>query len=124
MTETAPPTTALPVAEAVAGPQAHDDDVYPSAPTTTAPPRRTTEQGHGRSGVASDVKPEKPTRHPIAYTALALSIISLLWLAVLSSSSGSDVQKVRVGNQDCVSVPQDNGPAALYCRTAGLPRSS
>jgi hypothetical protein len=64
------------------------------------------------------VQPEKPRQHPIAYAALALSVIALLWLAVLSASSGDNgYQKVRVGTQDCVSVPQDAGPAALYCRT-------
>ena len=115
MTESPAPTTAIPVPENLHSTPAHDD-VYPTGST---PPRRVTSQSP-----VSDIKPEQPKRHPVAYAALALSVIALLWLAVLSSRSGNDFQKVRVGNQDCVSVPQDNGPAALYCRTEGLPRSS
>jgi len=114
MTESPAPTRAIPVAAAASSTSAHDD-VYPSAST---PPRRAASEGP-----ISEIKPEQPKRHPVAYAALALSIISLLWLAVLSASSSSDVQKVRVGNQDCVSVPQDHGPAALYCRTSGLTQS-
>jgi hypothetical protein len=111
MTES--PTSAFPVAEPASVGAAHDD-VYP---TTGTPPRRSPLP----QGGTSDVKPEAPRRHPVAYLALALSIIALLWLAIWSSmSGGDDYQKVRVGSQDCVSVPQDNGPAALYCRTRGL----
>ena len=112
MTESAPPTTAFPVAEPVDVAAPHDD-VYPS---TGTPPRRM----HVPRNDGPDVTPEEPRRHPIAYVALGLSIIALLWLAVLSTKGGDHFQKVRVGSQDCVSVPQDNGPAALYCRTAGL----
>jgi hypothetical protein len=98
------------------GREAAHDDVYPTA---SAPPRRSTSPRAG----APDVTPEAPRRHPVAYAALALSVIALLWLAILSSTSGGDhYQKVRVGTQDCVSVPQDNGPAALYCRTTALSR--
>jgi len=39
--------------------------------------------------------------------------MSLLWLAIHTSSDDGGFQKVRVGNQDCVSVPQDNGPTGL-----------
>lgn len=114
MTESPAPTRAIPVPEDLRSAQAHDD-VYPTASPRSGRPASQTS--------ASDIKPEQPRRHPIAYAALGLAVIALLWLAVLSSHSGSDFQKVRVGNQDCVSVPQDNGPAALYCRTSGLPQS-
>lgn len=71
-----------------------------------------------RASARTEVKPEEPRRHPVAYLALVLSVISLLWLTIWSANSGGDsYQKVRVGSQDCVSVPQDTGPAALYCRT-------
>jgi hypothetical protein len=113
MTESPLPTTTLPIADR---PGLADDDVYPTRET---PARR----GSDNSSPVADITPEKPRRHPIAYAALGLSILSLLWLAVLTSNQGDDgFQKVRVGSQDCVSVPQDSGPAALYCRTAGVPR--
>jgi hypothetical protein len=48
--------------------------------------------------------------------ALVLAVIALLWLA-LSNGSGPNYQRVRVGTQDCLSVPQSSGPAVLYCRT-------
>ena len=87
-----------------------------SAPATSVLRTDPTTSGD-RSG--SPVSPEKPRQHPIAYIALALGVLSLIWLAVLTSKVGDDgYQKVRVGTQDCVSVPQDNGPAALYCRTS------
>jgi hypothetical protein len=61
------------------------------------------------------VQPEALRQHPVAYAALALSLIALLWLVVTSGSHDS-YQRVRVGTQDCLSVPQDSGPAVLYCR--------
>ena len=73
-----------------------------------------------QSSAHTEIKPEQPRRHPVAYLALVLSLISLLWLTIWSATSGGDsYQKVRVGSQDCVSVPQDTGPAALYCRSVG-----
>lgn len=72
------------------------------------------------SSPSTPIKAEEPRRHPIAYLALGLSIVALLWLTIWSATSGgATYQKVRVGTQDCVSVPQDTGPAALYCRTSG-----
>ena len=86
------------------------------APTTHA---LTSSTPHPGGSGGPNVTPEKPRRHPIAYAALALGIISLIWLAILTSKVGDEgYQKVRVGTQDCVSVPQDSGPAALYCRTS------
>ncbi len=73
--------------------------------------------GERASAVVGSVRPEEPRRHPVAYLALALSVIALLWLAV-GSGSDDDYQRVRVGSQDCVSVPQESGPAVLYCRTS------
>ncbi|MFN2537385.1 MAG: hypothetical protein ABR549_04430 [Mycobacteriales bacterium] len=77
--------------------------------------------GRTKTDPVAQVKAERLRDHPVGYAALALSLIALLWLAILSASSGDDgYQKVRVGSQDCVSVPQDTGPAGLYCRTAGI----
>src|SRR3954451_13596164 len=70
----------------------------------------------------SDVHVEEPRRHPLTYAALALSVLALLLaIAALASGNGNDVRRVRVGNNDCVGVAQDSGPAALYCRTGALP---
>lgn len=91
----------------------------PLAPTAGRPERIDLDSSRVTSP-AAQVKPEEPRRHPVAYVALVLSIIALLWLTIWSATSGGDsYQKVRVGTQDCVSVPQDNGPAALYCRSTG-----
>jgi hypothetical protein len=65
---------------------------------------------------------EEPRRHPLTYAALVLSLLALLLsIAALTRDTGHDVNRVRVGNNDCVSVAQDTGPAALYCRTGALP---
>jgi len=65
---------------------------------------------------------EEPRRHPLTYAALGLAILGLLLsIIALARPSGNDVRPLRVGNNDCVSVAQDTGPAALYCRTGGLP---
>ena len=69
-----------------------------------------------------DVHVEEPRRHPLTYAALVLSVLALLLsIAALAKGNGDDVTRVRVGNNDCVSVAQDSGPAALYCRTGALP---
>jgi len=107
MTEPYEPTTAMPAAGYAEPPLARpgvgvEDDHRVLHP--------------GEASGAATVTPEEPRRHPVAYAALLLSVIALLWLA-LTSGSSDGYQKVRVGSQDCVSVPQDNGPAALYCRT-------
>ena len=74
----------------------------------------------GRS--IGSVQVEEPRRHPLTYAALALSLLALLLsIIALTRHTGNDVNRVRVGNNDCVSVAQDTGPAALYCRTGGLP---
>lgn len=133
MTDPYEPTTALPHAGYLdtSGPDPYPGDPglleYPREAGLHDPPaagrrvglpgRRTgTVTGSGLQGV----RPEEPRAHPVTYLALVLSLIALLWLA-LSSGSGEGYQKVRVGSQDCVSVPQDAGPAALYCRTTATP---
>ena len=98
-------------------PYAHTS-VYPDATREGYPPPADGTAPHGRSALG-DVHAERPQRHPIAYLSLLLSLIALIWLAV-ANSSHHDYTKVQVGTQDCVSVPQDTGPNALYCRTAGL----
>jgi hypothetical protein len=72
-------------------------------------------------GKAGEIRPEGLKGHPVAYTALLLSVLSLLWLAVQSASDEAGYQQIRVGTQDCVTVPQDTGPAALFCRTTETP---
>src|SRR4051812_10043165 len=68
------------------------------------------------------VQVEEPRRHPLTYAALALSLLALiLSIAALARGGDNPVNRVRVGNNDCVSVAQDTGPDALYCRTGGLP---
>ena len=109
MTETSyTQTTSLPLGDPNAP--------YPAEPASSV--RSGQSQRPGQSH--GHVTPERPQRHPVAYAALLLSIIALLWLAIWSSMSGDDnnrFQRVRVGTQDCVSVPQSSGPAGLYCRT-------
>lgn len=68
------------------------------------------------SSAADSIRAETPRTHPIAYLALLLSLIALIGLAV-SAGDGDEFELVKVGNQDCASVPQDEGPAVLYCRT-------
>jgi hypothetical protein len=69
-----------------------------------------------------DLRVEEARRHPLTYAALALSLLALvLAIAALAGGGNNDPRRVRVGNNDCVSVPQDSGPAALYCRTGALP---
>ena len=76
----------------------------------------------GHRSPLSDVHVEEPRRHPLTYAALATSLLALL-LAIAALTTGHDngVNRVRVGNNDCVSVNQDTGPDALYCRTGALP---
>jgi hypothetical protein len=70
----------------------------------------------------SDVHVEEPRRHPLTYAALVLSVLALvLSIAALAGGGDNGPTRVRVGNNDCVSVPQDSGPAALFCRTGTLP---
>jgi hypothetical protein len=92
-----------------------------TAPTTTYD--RTGYETSSADGPSiGSVKVEEPRRHPLTYAALALSLLALiLSIAALTRDTGGDVNRVRVGNNDCVSVTQDTGPAALYCRTGGLP---
>lgn len=94
----------------VAEPMASDPGTTPAAA-----PRRSTSAGRAAEHHGERVQPEAWRRHPVAYAALALSLIALLWLA-LTSGSHDSYQRVRVGTQDCLSVPQDSGPAVLYCR--------
>jgi hypothetical protein len=78
--------------------------------------------GTGAGPMVGKVQVEEPRRHPLTYAALALSLLALiLSIAALARGGDNGVNRVRVGNNDCVSVAQDTGPAALYCRTAGLP---
>ncbi|GAC1440048.1 MAG: hypothetical protein NVSMB55_03350 [Mycobacteriales bacterium] len=78
-------------------------------------------QAHSGPALGS-IRVEEPRRHPLTYAALALSVLALLLAIIaLSRPAGNDVNRVRVGNNDCVSVAQDTGPAALYCRTGALP---
>jgi hypothetical protein len=96
-----------------------------TAPTTTYDrtgyePTTADPVGDGRT--VGELRIEEPRRHPLTYAALGLSILALLLAIVaLTSGGGNDVTRVRVGNSDCVSVAQDTGPAALYCRTGALP---
>jgi hypothetical protein len=104
-------------------------DLFGTTSATTAP--TTTYDRTGYEPTAADgtaagptlgkVRVEEPRRHPLTYAALALSLLALI-LSIAALASGDDpVNRVRVGNNDCVSVAQDTGPSALYCRTGGLP---
>jgi hypothetical protein len=96
-----------------------------SAPTATYDrtgyePTSADRTGPGRT--IGSVQVEEPRRHPLTYAALGLSLLALLLsIVALSRTGGDNVNRVRVGNNDCVSVTQDTGPAALYCRTGALP---
>jgi hypothetical protein len=92
----------------------------------TAPTATYDRPGDESSAAHGAVHPEKvrveePRRHPLTYAGLALSLLALLLSIIALSRGGDGVHKVRVGNNDCVSVAQDTGPDALYCRTAALP---
>jgi hypothetical protein len=94
-----------------------------TAPTTTYDRTGYEPSAADRSSTGK-VQVEEPRRHPLTYAALALSLLALiLSIAALTRGSGNDVTRVRVGNNDCVSVAQSTGPAALYCRTGGLPNN-
>ncbi|MCU1589181.1 MAG: hypothetical protein JWP11_437 [Frankiales bacterium] len=96
-----------------------------TAPTTTYDRTGYEPTGAEHTGAGSPlskVHVEEPRRHPLTYAALALSVLALLLaITALSRGTGNDVNRVRVGNNDCVSVAQDAGPNALYCRTGALP---
>jgi hypothetical protein len=63
------------------------------------------------------VKPENPRHHPLAYLATLLSIIALiLSILALSQDHGPTTRQVQNGEHQCVTVSQDHGPDALYCR--------
>jgi hypothetical protein len=100
----------------------------PATTSTTAPTATYDRTGYepsaaDNSGGGEKVRVEEPRRHPLTYAALALSLLALLLAIIALSRGGDGPHKVRVGNNDCVSVPQDTGPDALYCRTAALPGS-
>jgi hypothetical protein len=76
----------------------------------------------GTGPTIGKLRVEEPRRHPLTYAALGLSLLALLLsIVALSQGGGDNVNRVRVGNNDCVSVAQDTGPSALYCRTGALP---
>jgi hypothetical protein len=99
----------------------------PSATASNAPTATYDRTGYEPTGADDGIGPEKvrieePRRHPLTYAALALSVLALmLAIIALSKAGGDGVHRVRVGNNDCVSVAQDTGPDALYCRTSALP---
>lgn len=104
-------------------------DLFGTTSATTPPTAtydRTGYEPTAADGTASrsplgDVRVEEPRRHPLTYAALALSLLALI-LSIAALAQGDDpVDRVRVGNNDCVSVAQDSGPSALYCRTGALP---
>src|SRR4051794_34049817 len=90
-----------------------------TAPTTTYDrtgyePTRADSTGTGPT--IGGVQVEEPRRHPLTYAALALSLLALiLSIAALARGGGDPVNRLRVGNNDCVTVAQDTGPDALYC---------
>jgi hypothetical protein len=105
-------------------------DLFGTTSASTAPTATYDRTGYeptsadrtGSRSALSDVHVEEPRRHPLTYAALALSVLALLLaITALAQGNGNDVNRVRVGNNDCVSVTQDSGPAALYCRTGALP---
>lgn len=105
-------------------------DLFGTTSASTAPTATYDRTGYEPTSAESstarspigDVRVEEPRRHPLTYAALALSLLALLLsIAALAKGGGNDVNRVRVGNNDCVSVAQDAGPDALYCRTGALP---
>jgi hypothetical protein len=105
-------------------------DVFGQASSAAAPTATYDRTGYepssadrtGTGPTIGSVRVEEPRRHPLTYAALALSVLALiLSIAALAGGGDDGVNRVRVGNNDCVSVAQDTGPDALYCRTAGLP---
>jgi hypothetical protein len=105
-------------------------DLFGTTSSTTPPTATYDRTGYeptsadrtGSRSPLSDVHVEEPRRHPLTYAALALSLLALvLSIAALARGGDDPVNRVRVGNNDCVSVAQDTGPDALYCRTGALP---
>ena len=104
-------------------------DLFGTTSATSAPTATYDRTGYEASAADSTstgpaigkVRVEEPRRHPLTYAALALSLLALI-LSISALAGGDDpVNRVRVGNNDCVSVAQDTGPDALYCRTGALP---
>ena len=102
-------------------------DLFGTTSASTAPTTTYDRTGYEPStadgtgpGIGS-VRVEEPRRHPLTYAALALSLLALVLSIAALAGGGDDVNRVRVGNNDCVSVAQDTGPSALYCRTGAVP---
>ena len=104
-------------------------DLFGTTSASTAPTATYDRTGYeatpssskGGHSPLADVQVEEPRRHPLTYAALALSLLALILSIAALAGNGDDIHRVRVGNNDCVSVPQDNGPAALYCRSGAVP---
>ena len=77
----------------------------------------------GQQRSRSEVRAEKPQNHPIAYASLVLALSALAWLTGLSLGGNHGYQTVQVGTQACLTVPQDHGPAALYCPASGVSKT-
>lgn len=87
-------------------------------PTQRYEPPTTELPTYEEQNVDSDsVHAEEPKNHPIAYLALLLSIVALLLsIYAATKDNGPTVRQVQNGDRDCVTVSQDSGPDALYCR--------
>jgi hypothetical protein len=70
--------------------------------------------------VLSDVTPERPKTHPVAYAALALATLALLLSLLGMRHDDGGYRQVKIGTNDCV-IGRQAGADVLYCRTPTVP---
>jgi hypothetical protein len=68
-----------------------------------------------------NVTAEGPRTHPVAYAALALAALALLLSLLGLGGGGGGYRQVKVGTNDCVIGPPQDGVDVLYCRVPNVP---
>jgi hypothetical protein len=98
--------------------------IDPVTPTTTPPTAaavaRQQERGTHDHSVLGDVTPERPRTHPVAYGALALAALALLFSLLGLRHDNGGYRQVKIGTNDCV-IGRQAGTDVLYCRAPTVP---